>query len=139
MTYNEFMTRPLAIWRQILHKSDEVAKLEGLCLRTTASFGERVQNTVENTREKNLVALSQSKAEMNEMVAELMRVQAEIREFLYDSLRIEEADVLEWKNINGKSVKEIAETLGIEEQSVRNKLSRYEKKARARYIEYTKV
>ena len=139
MTYDEFVTRPLVIWRQILHKSDEIARLEGLCLRTTVSFGERVQNTVENTREKNLVALSQSRAEMDEMIADLMQVQAEIREFLYDCLKVEEADVLEWKYINGKSVKEIAETLDIEEQSVRNKISRCEKKARSKYIEYMKV
>ena len=139
MTYSEFVTQPIAMWSKVLHKSDEVARLEGICTRTTIGFSERVQNTVENTREKNLVALAQERQELDKLIAELLRVQGEVRSFFYECLSLEEADILEWKYINGKTVKEIADILRIEEQSVRNKVSRCDKKARQKYNEYEKV
>lgn len=139
MNYNEFVTQPIAVWRRILHKRDEVAKLEEICLIANSQLGERVQSSIENRKEKSLVAYAQSKNELNEMIDELMVVQAEVREFFYECLEIDEADVLEWKYVNGKSIKDIADILGVEEQTARNKVCQYDKKARKLYIEYKKV
>lgn len=139
MTYEEFVTRPLAIWRELLHKSDEVARLEGLCMRATTTLGERVQNTVGNSQERNLVALADARRELNGLISTLMAVQDEVRVFLYNNLPLDGADILEWKYVNGKSIKDIAETLGFEEQTVRNKISKYDREARKKYIEYKKV
>lgn len=136
MTYSEFVSQPISVWRKILHKNDEVARLEGLCMRATVGFSERTQRTVANNQEKNLVSLAQARRELDELVLELTKAQGEVRSFLYEVLEPKEADVLEWKYVNGKSVREIADTLQIEEQSARNKISKCDKKARRKYNEY---
>ena len=134
MTYNEFVTRPYRIWRRIMHKSDEVMRIEAICTKSTAVFGERVQSSFENTREKNYIALIEAKKELYELMEEHKEAQDEVREFLYDNLTLEEADLLEWKYVDGKSIKDIAILLNEQEQTVRNKASKYEKKARKIFI-----
>lgn len=134
MTYNEFITRPYRIWKRIMHKSDEVIRIEAICMKSTQVFGERVQSSFDNSQERNYIALVEAKRELNELMDEHKRAQDEVREFLYDNLSINEADLLEWKYIDGKSIKDIAELLHEQEQTVRNKASKYEKKARNIFI-----
>ena len=111
MTYNEFITRPYRIWKRIMHKSDEVIRIEAICMKSTQVFGERVQSSFDNSQERNYIALVEAKRELNELMDEHKKAQDEVREFLYDNLSINEADLLEWKYIDGKSIKDIAELL----------------------------
>lgn len=134
MTYDEFVTRPYRIWRRIMHKSDEVIRIEAICMKSTSVFGERVQSSFENSQEKNYVALIEAKRELGELMEEHKEAQEEVREFLYDNLTLEEADLLEWKYIDGKSAKDIAKLLNEQEQTIRNKASRYDRKARGIFI-----
>lgn len=130
MTYNEFVMRPYRMWRRIMHKSDEVIRIEAICMKSTQVFGERVQSSFQNSQERNYIALVEAKRELNEMMDDYKKAQDEVREFLYENLSVHEADLLEWKYIDGKSIQEIADLLHEQEQTVRNKASKYEKKAR---------
>ena len=134
MTYNEFITRPYRIWKRIMHKSEEVMRIEAICMKSTQVFGERVQSSFENSQEKNYLALIEARRELDRLIDEHKMAQDEVRTFLYENLSINEADLLEWKYIDGKSIKDIAELLHEQEQTVRNKASKYEKKARNIYI-----
>jgi DNA-binding CsgD family transcriptional regulator len=133
MTYDEFINRPNTIWRRVLHKSEEVMRIEAICTRATSVFGERVQSSFDNTKEKNYIALIEARRELYGLMEEHDIAQEEVREFLYGSLSEEEADLLEWKYIDGKNAKEIADIFCEQEQTIRNKMSRFEKKARDRF------
>ena len=134
MTYNEFMTRPYRIWRRIMHKADEVIRIEAICMKSTSVFGERVQSSFENTREKSYIALIEAKKELDGLMDEHKKAKDEVSEFLYDNLTLEEADLLEWKYIDGKSIKDIAKIKKEQEQTIRNKVSKVDKKAKKIFI-----
>ncbi len=134
MTYDEFITKPYMIWRKILHKSDEVVKIETVCTKATSVLGERVNSSPMNSQERNYVVLSETKKELSRLLDEYAVARDEVVAFLYGNLEHEEADLLEWKYIGAKTVKEMAELMSEQEQTIRNKMSRYEKKARSAYM-----
>ncbi|MBQ1570219.1 MAG: hypothetical protein IIZ78_03760 [Clostridiales bacterium] len=134
MMYDEFVNRPYRMWRKILHKSDEVIRIEAICTKSTSVFGERVQSSFQNSQEKNYAILIDAKKELEELMEEHRKAEDEVRRFLYDNLTHEEADLLEWKYIDGKSAKDIAKILKEREQTVRNKVSRSDRKARAIFM-----
>ncbi|MBQ1293091.1 MAG: hypothetical protein IIY21_03575 [Clostridiales bacterium] len=134
MMYDEFVNRPYRMWRKVLHKSDEVIRIEAICTKSTSVFGERVQSSFQNSQEKNYAILIDAKKELEELMEEHRKAEDEVRRFLYDNLTHEEADLLEWKYIDGKSAKDIAKILKEREQTVRNKVSRSDRKARAIFM-----
>lgn len=130
MTYDEFMAQPKKVWGRVLHKADEVFRIETVCLKSTTVLGERVQSTFENSLEKNYVALAKSKDELGKLLMLHKEKQEEVRGWLTDNLNEEDADLLEWRYVNCKSPKEVARLLGEQEQTVRNKQSRADQRAR---------
>ena len=134
MTYEKFINRPLAIYGKILHQVDNVRRLEDVCMKATSVLSERVQTSRENTLEKNYVALADAKRELADMIAELDVVSKEVRDFLYGNLNIDDADILEWKYINGKSNSEISKIQNLTYSGATTKISRAEKKAEEAYL-----
>lgn len=130
MPYYEFVKEPSRIWRKIQHKSDEVLRIEAICMKTTTVFGEKVQSSFDNSQERNYIALVDAKKELTSLLEEHRKAQDEVRRFFYEHLDEEEADLLEWKYIDGKSARDIAKITGSQEQTIRNRTSKSDRKAR---------
>lgn len=135
MTYNEFVKRPNRIRRRISHKIEDVMLKESICMRSTTTLGERVQTSPTNTQEIAYLRYIDAKNDLNDLASELELAQTEVRDFFYGNLSFDEADLLEWRYIDGKSPQEIADVLNIAYQTAKNKLSRADKKARSKYYE----
>ena len=134
MTYNEFMNRPRRLHRRIVHKADEVAfKLE-VCQKTTGSMGERVQTSPSNVTEIHYADYIDANRKLQDMVKDYNKARDEVTDFLYDNLNFMDADILEWRYINDKSLKEIAEQMGTTYEATRQRLKRANEKARQKYI-----
>lgn len=133
MTYNEFVKRPNRIRRRISHKIEDVMLKESICMRTTTTLGERVQTSPTNTQEISYLRYIDAKNDLNELATELELAQTEVRDFLYDNLNYDDADLLEWRYVDGKNLTEIADKMGMAYQTVKNKMSVAEKEARRRY------
>ena len=134
MTYDEFVNKPYRIWLRVLHKADEVLRIEAICTKATTTYGEKVQSSFDNSQEKNYLALIDAKKELNELLEEHKEAESAVRSFFYGYLDADEADIMEWKYIDGKSPKQIAKIRNEQEQTIRNKISRYENKARKIFI-----
>ena len=135
MTYDEFMTRPLRLGMKIQHKTDEVIIKANIATRVTTSLSERVMSSPENKTELNVLRYIDAKRELQALIDEQERVKAEVCEFLYDNLSLGDADILEWKYIDGKSIQDISDIKGIAYQTAKNKLSQADKNARKKYQE----
>lgn len=133
MRYETFMNRPLELMQRIEHKIDDVAFKWTLCLNTTQGLSERVQSSPSNTQEASYLRYIDAKNDLNDLVAELETAQNEVRDFLYDSLSFNDADLLEWRYINGKSPQEIADRMGVTYEATRQRLKRANEKARQQY------
>ena len=137
MTYNEFVNKPLRLRRKVEHKIEEVRLKETACMSATAPLQERIQNSVNNTTELAYVSYADAKRILGELLAELDAAQNELREFLYGNLHFNEADLLEWRYADGKSLHEIAELQHITYDAARTRASRAEKNARKAYNRHT--
>ena len=133
MTYSDYMNRPLRLKRKINHKVEDVRLKESACTGGAIEYKERVQVSVENGTEARYIRYIDAKRELNEMFDELQEVQDEVKAFMYGNLTPEEADVLEWKYIDGKSPQQIAQIIGTSYDATRARLSRIEKKLKKVY------
>ena len=131
--YDEFMNKPLALYSRVEHQAEVVRRLENICMSTTNQMGERVQTSRQNTQEKRYVVLADAQKKLDEMASDLMKACDEVREFLYSNLSHEDADILEWRYVDGKSLIEIAEIQGLSYQTVKNRMSEADREARRRY------
>ena len=77
--------------------------------------------------------LKQAKKELDDLQEEYDSACDDVRDFLYANLKLMDADVLDWKYCNGKSVKEIAEIRNITYSGAANRISRAEARARSKY------
>lgn len=134
MTYNEFMNRPMYLYNKIQHQVEKVQRLELISLSTTAPLRERIQTSRDNTQEKKYAALADAQRQLNDMVEELNTVSDEVKAFLYENLSIEEADVLEWRYVNCKSINEIAILKNLTYSGASTKINRAEKNAKKAYF-----
>ena len=134
MTYNEFMKRPNRIRRRVSHKIEDVMLKESICMRSTTTLGERVQTSPSNVTEASYLRYIDAKNELNDLALELELAQIEVREFLYNNLSLDDADILEWRYIDGKSPMEIADKMGTTYEATRQRLKRANEKARKKYI-----
>ena len=135
MTYNEFVKRPNRIRRRISHKIEDVMLKESICMRTTTTLGERVQTSPTNSQEIAYLRYIDAKNDLNELATELETAQTEVRDFFYGNLSFDDADLLEWRYIDGKNLQEIADTMNIAYQTAKNKLNNADKRARSKYYE----
>lgn len=121
-SYEQFMNRPLHLRSRIEHKADDVAfKLE-ICLKaTTALGGERVQTSRDNTTERNLAEYIDARKKLDAIINDYNEAVEEVTGFIYANLDFKDADLLEWKYINGKTLTEIADIMGIAYQTAKNR------------------
>ena len=135
MTYNEFMNRPKRLHKRIMHEADDVAfKLE-VCQKTTGTIGERVQTSTNNVTEIHYAAYIDANNKLKELLNDYKNAKNEVMDFLYDNLGYEDADILEWRYVNDKTLQDTAKLLGIAYQTARNRMSKAESRARAKYLE----
>lgn len=134
MTYNEFVKQPNNIRRRVNHKIEDVMLKESICMRSTISLGERVQASPGNSQEASYIRYIDAKNELNDLAARLEEARTEVRTFLYDNLSLEDADLLEWRYIDGKTPMEISEKMGTTYEATRQRLKRANEKARKKYI-----
>lgn len=134
MTYDQFMNKPLRLRSRIEHKADDVAfKLE-ICLKaTTALGGERVQTSRGNTTERNLTEYIDARKKLDAIIQQYNEAVEEVTTFIYDSLDFKDADLIEWKYINGKSLTEIADIMGIAYQTAKNRSWQAENQLRRKF------
>ena len=128
------MNRPLRLRSRIEHKADDVAfKLE-ICLKaTTALGGERVQTSHGNTTERNLTEYIDARKKLDAIISDYNEAVEEVTDFIYDNLDFKDADLLEWKYINGKTLTEIADIMGMAYQTAKNRSWQAERQLRNKY------
>ena len=135
MTYNEFMNRPKRLHQRIMHKADEVAfKLE-VWRKATGTMGERVQTSPSNITEIHGADYIDAANKLQSLVSKYDSAKDEVTAFLYDYLDFDDADILEWRYVNDKNLKDIAEVIGVSYQTARIRMSRAEHKAQGIYYE----
>lgn len=133
MTYEQFINRPLELIQKIEHKVEDVVFKWTICLNTTQGLSERVQTSPSNTSDLKVIRYAQAKKELDDLQEEYDSACDDVRDFLYANLKLMDADVLDWKYCNGKSVKEIAEIRNITYSGAANRISRAEARARSKY------
>ena len=129
MTYKEFINRPTAISRRIDHKQAEASKCFDACVRTTAAPREVMIKSGENARDVNLARYIDAQAELAKLHEDFKAVAKVTRSFLYDALKPDVADLMEYRYVDCCTVNEIAAMKSMAPQSVRNKISRGNKEA----------
>ena len=134
MTYNEFVKRPNRIRRKISHKIEDVMFKESICMRSTTPLGDRVQTSPSNVTEASYIRYIDAKNELNALALALELAQEEVRDFFYNNLSFDEADLLEWRYIDGKTPQEIADKMGTTYEATRQRLKRANEKARRKYM-----
>lgn len=135
MTYEMFINRPLELRQKIEHKVEDVQYKWTLCLNTTQGLSERVQTSPTNTTEVRIIRYAQANKELTDLQTEYDEACESVRDFLYGNLDIGDADVLDWKYCNGKSISDIADIRGITYSGAANRISRAETKARQKYAQ----
>ena len=133
MTYAQFVARPQELERRIEHKIEDVQLKWSLCSNTVPELKERVQTSTQNTTELSIIRYAEAKDELDRMCEELDYAREELRKFLYANLKEDLADILEWRYIDGKSIKEVAKIRGFSYDTMRNKFSSADRQAESRY------
>ena len=129
MTYNEFVGMPADLLQQIWHKVDDVQLKWTVCLNTVPELGERVQTSVRNNTEASIIRYSQAKGELDALFARYDKAVQDIRDFLYENLSPDEADVLDWRYCGDKSNQQIAELKNLSYSGASSKIYRADRKA----------
>ena len=133
MTYEEFINRPLNLMQKIEHKIEDVQYKWTLCTATTQGLSERVQTSPSNTNEIRVIRYAQANKELTDLQGEYDAACESVRDFLYTNLELTDADVLDWKYCNGKSINDIAEIRNLSYTGAASKISRAETRARAKF------
>ena len=134
MTYKDFVNRPLRLKRRVEHKIEDVQLKWTICQSATANMdGERVQGSTQNRTENSTLRYIDAKRELDELAGELEESRDAVRSFFYDNLSERDADILEWRYIGGRNLQEIAEIVGVEYQTIKNRMSEANRTASYKY------
>ena len=133
MTYEEFINRPLDLMQKIEHKIEDVQYKWTLCTNTTPGLSERVQTSPSNTTELRVIRYAQANKELTDLQGEYDAACERVRAFLYGNLELGDADVLDWKYCNGKSINDIAEIRNLSYTGAASRISRAETRARSKF------
>ena len=133
MTYEEFINRPLDLMQKIEHKIEDVQYKWTLCTNTTQGLSERVQTSPSNTTELRVIRYAQANKELTDLQGEYDAACERVRAFLYGNLELGDADVLDWKYCNGKSINDIAEIRNLSYTGAASRISRAETRARSKF------
>jgi hypothetical protein len=129
MTYNQFVRRPGDLKRCIEHKIEDVQFKWNICIGVVPSMDEKVQTSVKNTSESSILRYADAKKELDHLQRSYDAAVDEVREFLYEELKADEADVLDWRYCGDKSIGEIAEIKSLSYSGAANKVRRADMKA----------
>lgn len=124
MTYNEFVIRPIILKGKIDHQVEDVSFKWSICLNAVPELSERVQSSIHNTTEASILRYAQAKAELDRLQGEYDKAVADVRLFLYTNLRREDADVLDWKYCDDKSIQQIADLKNLSYSGAASKIYR---------------
>ena len=135
MDFDEFTSQPQTLDTKIAHQLQIAERLRSVCESATAVYCEvgKVQTSPENKREVWLTRYIDSKQELTALLEERERVTEEVRCWLYKNLPIDTASLLEFRYCDGLKNQEIADSVHMELQSVKNKISRCIREARTIY------
>ena len=133
MTYEQFINRPLDLMQKIEHKIEDVQYKWTLCSNTTQGLSEQVQTSPSNTAELRVIRYTQANNELTNLQGEYDAACESVREFLYGNLELGDADVLDWKYCNGKSINDIAEIRNLSYTGAASRISRAETRARSKF------
>ena len=133
MTYEEFINKPLDLMQKIEHKIEDVQYKWTLCTNTTQGLSERVQTSPTNTTEVRVIRYAQANKELTDLQGEYDAACERVRAFLYGNLELGDADVLDWKYCNGKSINDIAEIRNLSYTGAASRISRAETRARSKF------
>ena len=133
MTYKQFVNRPLILRRKVEHKIEDVQLKWTICQSSTAPLHERVQTSGGNTTESSYIRYIDAKRELEQLAEELDLARNDLRDFLYSNLKNQDADMLDWRYIGGRTVQEIAEIEGMSYQTAKNRISSANRKAICMY------
>lgn len=134
MNFDEFVNQPQRIDVRISHQLQVAEKLKDRCESATAVYSEvRVQTSRENHHETWLIKYIDSKKKLTALMEEYDKAVEEVRSWLYDNLPPNEASLLEYRYCDGLLNPEIADLEQKAEQTIKNKMSRYIRKARDIY------
>ena len=104
-----------------------------LCTNTTQGLSERVQTSPTNTTEVRVIRYAQANKELTDLQGEYDAACERVRAFLYGNLELGDADVLDWKYCNGKSINDIAEIRNLSYTGAASRISRAETRARSKF------
>lgn len=135
MTYREFVGRPSYLKRRVEHKIEDVRLKDEARRNATSRLEEKVQTSPANSKDLAYARYIDAKHELDRLMISLNEAQAEVRNFFMNSLPQEEADLLEWKYVDCKDLKDIADIRNLAYQTVKNKISKADKTARAIWTE----
>ena len=133
MTYEEFINRPLDLMQKIEHKIEDVQYKWTLCTNTTQGLSERVQTSPSNTTELRVIRYAQANKELTDLQGEYDAACERVRAFLYGNLELGDADVVDWKYCNGKSINDSAEIRNLSYTGAASRISRAETRARSKF------
>lgn len=135
MTYREFVGKPAYLKRRVEHKIEDVRLKDEARRDATSRLEERVQTSPANSKDLAYIRYIDAKRELDNLIEALSAAQEEVRAFFMDSLTQDDADLLEWKYVDCKELRQIAEIKNIAYQTAKNKISKADKNARRIWAE----
>lgn len=134
MNFDEFMQKPQSINILIQHQLEEAERLKTLCEHATVVYSDvRVQTSYENKHEIWLTKYIDSKQKLTDLIEQHEEAADAVKDWLYLNMSIEDASILQFRYVDGLKNREIAERLHYTEQTVKNKVSKAVRTARAEY------
>ena len=131
MTYKDYVERPMRLQRKLKHKIEDVQLKLTICQATTSGISDdKVQTSAHNRTEDSYMRYIDAKRELNALAEELEETRKDVRAFLYSAISEIDADLLEWRYIEGKSASEIADMFGVTYDATRQRIKRANKQAR---------
>lgn len=134
MNFDEFMQKPQSLNIQIQHQLEEAERLKTLCEHATTVYSDmRVQTSHENKHEIWLTKYIDSKQKLTALIEQHEEAADAVKDWLYQNMSIEDASLLHFRYVDGLKNREIADRLHYTEQTVKNKISKAVRAAKAEY------
>ena len=135
MDFDTFVSQPQRMQDRIAHQLQKAERLRAQCESATTIYSDigKIQSTSINKREIWLTRYIDSKQSVASAMEEYDRVSSEVRDWLYENLSEEAASMMEYKFIDGLNYEEMSEVTHYAYQTIKAKMSRYIREAKAIY------
>lgn len=134
MTYDEFMGRPRRLHRRIMHQADDVAFRLEVCTKATTVMGEKTMTSFDNIAESRITSYIDAARKLEDLMGSYEGASDEVRAFLWSELGDQQAELLEWRYVHDKSLREISDMMGLAYTTVRNSMGAAERAARQKFL-----